>query len=54
MPSKTASWSPLPGMDCTFFNDERTAGEEEIDYIITSGGHFRHLNFPETRKTQFG
>ena len=27
----------------TFVNEVRVGGEEEIDYIITSGGHAHHL-----------
>ena len=28
---------------CTFVNEGRVGGEEEIDYVIASGGHIHHL-----------
>ena len=35
--SRTASLCPMPGMD-TLVNNGSVAGEEEIDYVVTSGG----------------
>ena len=36
----------------TFVNKGRAIGEEEIDHIVTSGGHVNHL-FQITEERQF-